>query len=134
MAINTPKPSPIPTCIICCLKKSASVKFEVTKICDECSEKVREGRDNTTRAVKLQQTTQRGQAKAARAKFNRDRNWCSSYKRDRGGKGKHYTVRRHDLRRIHHEKIEAWILEQAGVKFDPKAAPGKLRVVIGGAV
>ena len=31
---------------------------------------------------------------------------------------KHYTVRPLDLLRIHHEKIEAWILEQAGVKFD----------------
>lgn len=30
---------------------------------------------------------------------------------------KHYTVRPLDLLRVHHEKIEAWILEQAGVKF-----------------
>ncbi len=44
---------------------------------------------------------------------------------------KHYTVRPLDLLRVHHEKIEAWILEQAGVKFDPKAAPGALRVVAG---
>lgn len=42
---------------------------------------------------------------------------------------KHYTVRPLDLLRIHHEKIEAWILEQAGVKFDAKAVPGALRVV-----
>ncbi len=42
---------------------------------------------------------------------------------------KHYTVRPLDLLRLHHEKIEAWILEQAGVKFDLKAEPGKLRVV-----
>jgi integrase len=28
---------------------------------------------------------------------------------------KHYTVRPLDLLRLHHEKIEAWILEQAGV-------------------
>ena len=27
-----------------------------------------------------------------------------------------------------HEKIEAWILEQAGVTFDTSAAPGALRV------
>ena len=45
---------------------------------------------------------------------------------------KHYTVRPLDLLRVHHEKIEAWILEQAGVKFDPKAEPGKLRAVAGG--
>jgi len=44
---------------------------------------------------------------------------------------KHYTVRPLDLLRVHHEKIEAWILEQAGVKFDTKAEPGKLRVVAG---
>ena len=42
---------------------------------------------------------------------------------------KHYTVRPLDLLRVHHEKIEAWILEQAGVKFDAVAAPGALRVV-----
>jgi len=44
---------------------------------------------------------------------------------------KHYTVRPLDLLRVHHEKIEAWILEQAGVKFDAQAAPGALRVVAG---
>ena len=44
---------------------------------------------------------------------------------------KHYKVRPLELLRVHHEKIEAWILEQAGVKFDAKAAPGALRVVAG---
>ncbi len=42
---------------------------------------------------------------------------------------KHYTVRPLDLLRVHHERIEAWILEQAGVQCDAKAAPGALRVV-----
>ena len=43
---------------------------------------------------------------------------------------KHYTVRPLDLLRVHHEKIEAWILKEAGIDFDPaKAAPGGLRVV-----
>jgi integrase len=42
---------------------------------------------------------------------------------------KHYTVRPLDLLRVHHEKIEAWILEQAGVKFDTLSAPSALRVV-----
>ena len=42
---------------------------------------------------------------------------------------KHYTVRPLDLLRVHHERIEAWILEQAGSVFDAKAAPGVLRVV-----
>jgi integrase len=43
---------------------------------------------------------------------------------------KHYTVRPLDLLRVHHEKIEAWILEQAGIVFDAKAEPGKLRAVV----
>ena len=42
-----------------------------------------------------------------------------------------YTIRSLDLLRLHHEKIEAWILEQAGVTFDRNAEPGKLRVVAG---
>jgi len=42
---------------------------------------------------------------------------------------KHYTIRPLDLLRVHHEKIEAWILEQAGIEFDPHAQAGKLRVV-----
>ena len=44
---------------------------------------------------------------------------------------KHYTVRPLDLLRIHHERIEAWILAQAGVKFgaEPKPASVHLRVV-----
>ncbi len=42
---------------------------------------------------------------------------------------KHYTVRPLDLLRLHHERIETWILEQAGVQFDRTAEPGRLRVV-----
>ncbi|RUP23446.1 MAG: DUF4102 domain-containing protein [Curvibacter sp.] len=42
---------------------------------------------------------------------------------------KHYTVRPLDLLRIHHERIEAWILEQAGVQFDTPAESGRLRAV-----
>jgi len=42
---------------------------------------------------------------------------------------KHYKVRPLELLALHHERIEAWILEQAGVQFDAKAAPGGLRVV-----
>ena len=42
---------------------------------------------------------------------------------------KHYTVRPLELLRLHHERIEAWILEQAGVQFDSAGDPGKLRVV-----
>ena len=42
---------------------------------------------------------------------------------------KHYTVRPLELLALHHNRIEAWILEQAGIVFDAKAAPGALRVV-----
>ena len=42
---------------------------------------------------------------------------------------KHYTIRPLDLLALHHEKIETWILEQAGVVFDAQIAPGGLRVV-----
>jgi integrase len=43
---------------------------------------------------------------------------------------RHYTVRPLDLLRVHHERIEAWILKEAGIDFDPtKAAPAGLRVV-----
>lgn len=43
---------------------------------------------------------------------------------------KHYRVRPLDLLRMWHEKIEAWILEQAGVSFDARAAPaGRLHRV-----
>lgn len=43
---------------------------------------------------------------------------------------KHYTVRPLDLLRVHHERLEAWILEQAGLPV-PSASeePGVLRVV-----
>ena len=44
---------------------------------------------------------------------------------------KHYTVRPLDLLRVHHEKIEARILEQAVVVFDSASEPVKLRVVAG---
>ncbi|AEB85509.1 tyrosine-type recombinase/integrase [Alicycliphilus denitrificans] len=43
---------------------------------------------------------------------------------------KHYRVRPLDLLRLHHERLEAWILEQAGVQFDAQAEPGKLRAVV----
>lgn len=42
---------------------------------------------------------------------------------------KHYIFRPLELLRLHHEKIEEWILKQAGIVFDAKAAPGALRVV-----
>jgi integrase len=46
-----------------------------------------------------------------------------------GVREQNYIRRPLDLLRLHHEKIEAWILEQAGIGFDAKAAPGALRVV-----
>ena len=43
---------------------------------------------------------------------------------------KHYTVRPLELLALHHNKIEAWVMEQAGIAFDPATAgAGSLRVV-----
>lgn len=42
---------------------------------------------------------------------------------------KHYTVRPLDLLRVHHERIEAWILEQAGVPFKRAEKPKDLQAV-----
>jgi integrase len=42
---------------------------------------------------------------------------------------KHYRRRPLDLLRMWHEKIEAWILEQAGVTFQAAEQPGALRAV-----
>ena len=43
---------------------------------------------------------------------------------------KHYTVRPLDLLRIHHEKIEEWILDQAGINVDTNCLNNRLRVVV----
>ena len=42
---------------------------------------------------------------------------------------KHYTVRPLELLALHHGRIEAWILEQAGVVFDANPSPVTLRAV-----
>lgn len=42
---------------------------------------------------------------------------------------KHYKRRPLDLLRVHHEKIEAWMLEQAGVKFEVSQGPSNLCIV-----
>ncbi len=43
---------------------------------------------------------------------------------------KHYRVRPLDLLRVHHEKLERWILTEAGIPFDPESIrAGGLRVV-----
>ena len=46
-----------------------------------------------------------------------------------GVREQNYIRRPLDLLRVHHEKIEAWMLEQAGIVFDGQAAPSALRVV-----
>ena len=47
-----------------------------------------------------------------------------------GVREQNYIRRPLDLLRVHHEKIEAWILKEAGIDFDPAtAAPAGLRVV-----
>jgi integrase len=42
---------------------------------------------------------------------------------------KHYKRRPLDLLRVHHERIEAWILEQAGIAFDASAVRQGLQLV-----
>lgn len=42
---------------------------------------------------------------------------------------KHYTVRPVDLLRVHHQKIEQWILEEAGINFDADDVEPCLRLV-----
>ena len=42
---------------------------------------------------------------------------------------KHYKVRPLELLEVHHKRIEAWILEQAGIVFDAAVEPDKLRAV-----
>ena len=42
---------------------------------------------------------------------------------------KHYRRRPLDLLRMWHDKIEAWMLEQAGIRFDAEQAKQGLRVV-----
>jgi integrase len=46
-----------------------------------------------------------------------------------GVREQNYIRRPLDLLRVHHERIEAWILEQAEVPFDPKTATSGLRAV-----
>lgn len=43
---------------------------------------------------------------------------------------KHYKIRPLELLRLHHERIEAWMLEQAGVEFDATSRPGALRIAV----
>lgn len=42
---------------------------------------------------------------------------------------KHYKRRPLELLALHHKRIEAWLLEQAGVTFDAEGVPGALRAV-----
>lgn len=42
---------------------------------------------------------------------------------------KHYISRPLDLLRMWHSRVEAWMLEQAGIEFKPEQAPQKLEVV-----
>lgn len=46
-----------------------------------------------------------------------------------GVREQNYIRRPLNLLRVHHEKIEAWILMHAGILFDAKSKPGKLLVV-----
>ncbi|GAB3367430.1 MULTISPECIES: tyrosine-type recombinase/integrase [Giesbergeria] len=46
-----------------------------------------------------------------------------------GVREQNYIRRPLDLLRVHHERIEAWILEQARVPFDAQVQPSRLRMV-----
>jgi integrase len=46
-----------------------------------------------------------------------------------GVREQNYIRRPLDLLRVHHEKIEAWILNEASIDFDPAAVAAGLRVV-----
>ena len=42
---------------------------------------------------------------------------------------KHYTVRPLELLRMHHERIEAWVLDQAGINFQARQGLPKLQLI-----
>jgi integrase len=42
---------------------------------------------------------------------------------------KHYTVRPIDLLRVHHERIEAWILDQAAIEFAAPSSASHVKIV-----
>ncbi|PLC48041.1 preprotein translocase [Pollutimonas subterranea] len=48
-----------------------------------------------------------------------------------GVREQNYIRRPLDLLRVHHDKIEGWLLMQAKIQFDAEAAPGSFRVVGG---
>lgn len=43
---------------------------------------------------------------------------------------RHYRVRPLDMLRVHHERFEAWMLEQAGIVFDAQQQSGGLQLVV----
>jgi integrase len=48
-----------------------------------------------------------------------------------GVREKNYIRRPLDLLRLHADKLETWILDQANIEFDASAEPGRLRVIAG---
>ena len=70
MAINTPKPSIPVKCVVCGTHRTSEKKFEGTKVCEDCFELGREGRDTTTRRVKAEVSLQRNKAQASRIRHN----------------------------------------------------------------
>lgn len=61
-----------PPCSICGQDNMAVTQREGGFVCADCTEKWRQGRDNTTRAVISMQRSLRGQADIARLKFNNE--------------------------------------------------------------
>lgn len=59
-----------PKCSLCGQENQPGTLCEGGYVCQECFEKFRQGRDNTTRAVKTLKRSIRGQAEKARTEFN----------------------------------------------------------------
>lgn len=58
------------SCALCGTADSLLTMCESGHVCEACSDQARDGRDNTTRAVKLQQKALEGQARATRIQHN----------------------------------------------------------------
>lgn len=59
-----------PSCSLCSQENLPVTPCEGGYVCENCAEQSRQGRDNTTRAVKTLQRSIRGQAQRARAQFS----------------------------------------------------------------
>jgi hypothetical protein len=66
---KTPEHPKRPACSLCGQKNPPITQCEGGYVCEDCAEKSRDGKDTTTRAVKTQQRSMRGQAQKVRTEF-----------------------------------------------------------------